>query len=999
MAFKSPGIYFTEIDNTEYQNPAAEINTTVAIVGFAKKGPINEPTEITSWSQFKNTFGSPITGDFAPLAVRNVLSYGGTVLFVRIADESLASQSAVVLKSAAEAVDGKIILNRTSVPSTELQTNGFYYAKLYNDDLDENGRIIWLRSPESGYLSGLSILQQLQDCLNEFYGFSEYKFKTTKKASGDNYRFFNIGTQNAKISSNEATEVTGPFMVNLTSEKAKNGSLLADSINNAIGNGTVAYQEFELQGFKYKGGEVTNFNYTGGEDDQSLDNYGILIPASENIPTSSTAAFNLTTDDNIYTITTTLAINSGKILLSDVVAAINKQINNYGVNCELEYKSSDSESLSVYLLFYSTTNSTILAVNPYSKDSKYSNSLFITDGTDNVAGNEQSNPIIFLTSNGEAVGKTAIKTNPVVASYNQDSNTIMLSLNAATTTKGSYAKFEEPVIGKYISQVNDNEGYKNHSYTSNANNYAIGERLRTVNGEASSDFLVKINSSKKIELYRKGKTNAGTIKFETISEIPSTKATNRSLLELFNNRVTEYSDSTYDLEYILRKTGSAAENANNNARLGFIAKEMGEGTTDIGIEIYTSISPLDEVTKIHYVDLYVGGIKKESWEDVSYDPSASNFIGTLINEDPMNGGSAYVSVVYDRGEQDTLNIKDTASYAESGIVYLGQDLYNGGTAATSSTNLADVRSYDYAIGDNGVVSDSTALYLNVLDTTTSGLSNKDLYSWHILITPDNISAEVQDQAITLCEEMDDGIYIADPPEGLTRKAVVNWHNGRLGASDRVSALNSNFCCTYWPWVKIYDATSSKYVWAPPSVVMAPQFCKVDNSYAPWYAPAGETNGLVSTVIDIEETPNKTDRDALYLDQNRVNPFLKLRNGNILAYGEKTCQRKNSTLTKIHTRRMLIALKKELRNAIKGYIFMPTMTENITQIRSRVTSIMETYKQGGGVDSYVVVCDDTNNTTETLQQDILNVAVTCVPTGCIEQVEISLTLNKSADSSE
>ena len=97
MAFKSPGIYFTEIDNTEYTNPAAEINTTVAIIGFAKKGPIGEPTEINSYSDFKSIFGTPLTGTYAGLAVRSILSAGGTVPFVRIANESLASKSNVIL--------------------------------------------------------------------------------------------------------------------------------------------------------------------------------------------------------------------------------------------------------------------------------------------------------------------------------------------------------------------------------------------------------------------------------------------------------------------------------------------------------------------------------------------------------------------------------------------------------------------------------------------------------------------------------------------------------------------------------------------------------------------------------------------------------------------------------------------------------------------------------------------------------------------------------------
>jgi phage tail sheath protein FI len=246
--------------------------------------------------------------------------------------------------------------------------------------------------------------------------------------------------------------------------------------------------------------------------------------------------------------------------------------------------------------------------------------------------------------------------------------------------------------------------------------------------------------------------------------------------------------------------------------------------------------------------------------------------------------------------------------------------------------------------------------------------------------------------------MEDAIYIVDPPSGLSRDGVIKWHNG--GSQQRLTPLQSNYCCTYWPWGKIYNAIESKYQYVMPSVIMAAQFCKVDNNYAPWYAPAGETNGYCSTLLDLEVNkvdkryPNKTDRDNLYLDQNRVNPFLKLRNGNILAYGEKTCQRKNSTLTKIHTRRMLIALKKDLNAVIKGFIFQPTMAENIYKIRSNVTTVMEKYKLGGGVASYNVSTD--MNTTETLQQDLLYIAISCVPVGCIEQVEITFTLNKSAE---
>ena len=93
MATKTPGIYFSEIDNTEYRNPSAEINTTVAIIGFAKKGPIGVPTEITTYNDYKTKFGTPIDGQYAGLAIRNVLSAGGTVLFTRVADTTIATKS------------------------------------------------------------------------------------------------------------------------------------------------------------------------------------------------------------------------------------------------------------------------------------------------------------------------------------------------------------------------------------------------------------------------------------------------------------------------------------------------------------------------------------------------------------------------------------------------------------------------------------------------------------------------------------------------------------------------------------------------------------------------------------------------------------------------------------------------------------------------------------------------------------------------------------------
>ena len=182
----------------------------------------------------------------------------------------------------------------------------------------------------------------------------------------------------------------------------------------------------------------------------------------------------------------------------------------------------------------------------------------------------------------------------------------------------------------------------------------------------------------------------------------------------------------------------------------------------------------------------------------------------------------------------------------------------------------------------------------------------------------------------------------------------------------------------------------------PSVYMAAQYCKVDKAVGPWQAPAGDLYGVVP-IIDVEVPTTRADRDELYTETNRVNPFIKYGDGTIVCYGEKTMQRKNSTLTKIHTRRMMIQIKKDLRTALNSYIFMPSTSSYLSEINATLNSIMQKYKTAGGVSSFKVVCDTTNNTSETLQQDIINASISCVPVGTIEQINIDCSLDKSSES--
>ncbi|MEE1768407.1 phage tail sheath family protein [Streptomyces sp. JV185] len=87
-SYLSPGVYVEEIESGS--RPIEGVGTSVAaFVGFAQKGPFDEPTLITNWSQFAGTFGDFVDGTYLASAVYGFFANGGGVCYVvRIGDGS-----------------------------------------------------------------------------------------------------------------------------------------------------------------------------------------------------------------------------------------------------------------------------------------------------------------------------------------------------------------------------------------------------------------------------------------------------------------------------------------------------------------------------------------------------------------------------------------------------------------------------------------------------------------------------------------------------------------------------------------------------------------------------------------------------------------------------------------------------------------------------------------------------------------------------------------------
>jgi uncharacterized protein len=85
--YLSPGVYVEEVDSGS--RPIEGVGTAVAaFVGLAEAGPFNEPTLVSNWTQFTNTFGGFVAGAYL---AQSVYAYfqngGGNCYIVRIGQD------------------------------------------------------------------------------------------------------------------------------------------------------------------------------------------------------------------------------------------------------------------------------------------------------------------------------------------------------------------------------------------------------------------------------------------------------------------------------------------------------------------------------------------------------------------------------------------------------------------------------------------------------------------------------------------------------------------------------------------------------------------------------------------------------------------------------------------------------------------------------------------------------------------------------------------------
>ena len=244
------------------------------------------------------------------------------------------------------------------------------------------------------------------------------------------------------------------------------------------------------------------------------------------------------------------------------------------------------------------------------------------------------------------------------------------------------------------------------------------------------------------------------------------------------------------------------------------------------------------------------------------------------------------------------------------------------------------------------------------------VSNADEFDINLIVTPGATIANhpsIINKAIEVAEDRGDCFVIADPvKQGQSVAAAI--------AAVEDSSIDSNYVGTYWPWVKILDINKNKPVWVPPSVVVPRVMAYNDSVAYEWFAPAGLNRGGISEAIDIELKLSQADRNDLY--DNRINAIATFPNQGICIWGQKTMQAKPSALDRINVRRLMITLKKYIASASRYLVFENNTTATRQRFLNIVNPYLQTVQARQGLYAFRVVMDETNNTPDVIDRNIL-----------------------------
>jgi len=549
----------------------------------------------------------------------------------------------------------------------------------------------------------------------------------------------------------------------------------------------------------------------------------------------------------------------------------------------------------------------------------------------------------------------------------------------APTMVSNYSEYVQ-IFGDIVTSGSSDADKKNYSYLTNT---AAKEYLK--NGSALT--VVRMLS---------GSYTAATCKVPVSASLSATEATNNYA----DQAIITASFTCETLSHGVLQTSS-----------GSISNHMlnAKGDRD---NLRLEVSSVNDTKGSFTLSIRRGDDSKkrkialESWNGVNLDPNSNNYIERVIgNQTHTIAGSGTARYVKTTGKYPNKSkyirissvAKATPNYLlEDGTVRLNSatgslptrvvtgGVWSGsftggsdGSAGPNSTNAnwnetidsTNVQGYDYS-----TLTSCDALYSAILL-----MGNADDYDINMLLVPGVIAGEhsaLAAQILSSCEDRGDCMAILDP---------VKWDSNVATAAAIGDNYDSSYGAMYYPWCLTNDTSTNQLIWVPASTLMGGVFAFNDQVAHEWFAPAGLNRGGLDSAIQAERKLPHVDRDTLY--EKGINPIATFPGQGVAAWGQKTLQRKASALDRVNVRRLLIRLKKFIASTSRFLVFENNTAATRNRFLSAVNPYMADVQTKQGLYAFRVVMDESNNTPDVIDRNILKGEIFLQPAKAAEFIVI------------
>lgn len=188
------------------------------------------------------------------------------------------------------------------------------------------------------------------------------------------------------------------------------------------------------------------------------------------------------------------------------------------------------------------------------------------------------------------------------------------------------------------------------------------------------------------------------------------------------------------------------------------------------------------------------------------------------------------------------------------------------------------------------------------------------------------------------------------------------------------------CVMADPSIKVPFECAALYGWA--------------NSYSVsrYLAPAGTNRATLAPVVDVTDNLSDEDAETFYNDIIPANPVKYLTNYGFTLYGQKTMDPEQEFTSRINVSGLVNYITIEGKALLNPYLFEYAPISTFQKVYIDLDKLLGNLVTKDVIyNDYIITCDESNNTQETLMNHELHVAVAFRPLSVTEYIYLDLTV--------